>query len=248
MSFKRLFHYTSINNLALILASRNIRFSRLDKVNDPSEGISSDFGSLAVYKFISSWTKNSEENFALWNMYTDKMRGIRLELPLPIFNNYKIGETSNLLVSEADYIDYEKEIFIITAQNKPIGVEYTDDEEQLFPKIRGIRGLKASSLGVKKRTIWRIEDEVRFIMDILPIDSSTPKNNLPNTYQKKIANKIPPKIYFYDIAMNEESFKNMKILIGPRIKLGDREIVNALVNKFNPSATVQISKLTDKIK
>lgn len=33
----RIFHYTSIETLALILKNRTIRFSRLDKVDDPEE-------------------------------------------------------------------------------------------------------------------------------------------------------------------------------------------------------------------
>ena len=75
-----LFHYTSINKLALILSSKKIRFNRLDFVNDPHEGKTGDFGSMAMYIFISCWTKHEEENLALWNMYTDKMRGVRIEL------------------------------------------------------------------------------------------------------------------------------------------------------------------------
>ena len=65
----KLFHYTTINNLALILKSASIRFGRLDKVNDITEGEADDFHSFASYIFISCWTHNTEENLALWNMY-----------------------------------------------------------------------------------------------------------------------------------------------------------------------------------
>ena len=95
---EHLFHYSSINKLALILSSKRIRFNRLDFVNDPNEGSTSDFGSMAVYFFVSCWTKHKEENLALWNMYTEKMRGIRIELPLPLFNNYNIGEYTNNII------------------------------------------------------------------------------------------------------------------------------------------------------
>jgi len=33
----RIYHYTTINNLALILASKKIRFNRLDNVDDLEE-------------------------------------------------------------------------------------------------------------------------------------------------------------------------------------------------------------------
>ena len=48
---EQLFHYSTINKLALILSSQKIRFNRLDFVNDPLEGATGDFGSMAVYFF-----------------------------------------------------------------------------------------------------------------------------------------------------------------------------------------------------
>ena len=87
---KKLYHYTTVNTLALILSSRSIMFNRADRVNDKREGSTSDLGSFAKYFFISCWTETGEENFALWNMYTPKMRGVRIELPIPFFEIYKI--------------------------------------------------------------------------------------------------------------------------------------------------------------
>lgn len=72
-TMKKLYHYTSINNLALILKSKSIRFGRLDQVNDPTEGMADDFYCLSPYIFVSCWTGNNQENLALWNMYTPNM-------------------------------------------------------------------------------------------------------------------------------------------------------------------------------
>jgi hypothetical protein len=244
-----LYHYLSINKLALILESRKIRFNRLDHVNDPHEGVSSDFGSMAVYMFVSCWTKNKEENFALWNMYTDKMRGVRIELPLPIFNSYEIADSgTNYFVSEDDYLDDENGLFILTADNNPINIDYTDDENKLFPTIQTEIGLKTSSLGVAKKKIWSIEDEVRFKMEIFPYDPTVPKEYFPAAYEKFIERRTPPKINFYDVSINNDSFEKMKIVIGPKIEPGDKQIIEALVAKFNPKAQIMESNLNGSIK
>ncbi len=50
-------HYTSIENLALILKNKTIRFTRLDKVDDSEEaGLSCKNIQLSYYTFVSCWT------------------------------------------------------------------------------------------------------------------------------------------------------------------------------------------------
>lgn len=243
-----LYHYTSINNLALILDSKKIRFTRLDLINDPDEGMSKDFGSMAMYIFVSCWTKNPEENFALWNMYTDNMRGVRIHIPIPIFNRYTIGECSDYIISEKDYLDDQKGLFLLPSSNDPISIEYTDDESKLYPEIRTMDALKTSSLGLSKRTIWTVEDEVRYRMEIYPYDPLVPKDYFPDAYEKYIEKRVPPSIDFYDVDCNIDSYKKMKIILGPKCIPGDRQIVEALVSKFNPTAEISLSRLFGKIR
>jgi len=75
-------HYTSIENLALILKNKTIRFTRLDKVDDSEEaGLSCKNIQLSYYTFVSCWTDSEEESIPLWKMYAGKeMHGIRIEL------------------------------------------------------------------------------------------------------------------------------------------------------------------------
>ena len=47
-----LFHYTSIDNLCLILKTRAIRFTRLDKVNDPEEALTKEFKDAKFFIII----------------------------------------------------------------------------------------------------------------------------------------------------------------------------------------------------
>ena len=61
----KIYHYTTIDTLALILKHCTIRFNRLDKVDDLEEAM---YGSgeqninLGKYTFVSCWTKDQDEN------------------------------------------------------------------------------------------------------------------------------------------------------------------------------------------
>jgi hypothetical protein len=193
----KLFHYTSINNLALILKSKSFRFGRLDKVNDPTEGESEDSDSFAQYIFVSCWTSNSEENLALWNMYTPQMRGVRIEMPLPIFQSHKVGSNANFMVPETDCVDERKGLFILGASNNPMRIEYTDDKAKLRPRIRTDIGVKVSQLGLTKRKIWAIEDEYRYKLDIYPFDPEIKSDHFPDKYEPMLDKRTPPSIEGY---------------------------------------------------
>ncbi|MDY0904069.1 hypothetical protein [Pedobacter sp. CFBP9032] len=146
-SGQKLYHYTSINNLALILKSMSIRFGRLDKVNDPTEGTASDSYSMAQYFFLSSWSSNEIEDLALWNMYTPLMRGVRIELELPIFPTYSIRhDINNSLVDSKEFINYAGGYFILSAENTPLEIKYTDDEIMLTPPVKQSKGLYLRAL------------------------------------------------------------------------------------------------------
>lgn len=86
----KIYHYTTIDNLALILKNRTIRFNRLDNgLDDLQEGsISSNGVKLGNYGFVSCWTENREENIPLWKLYTDNGVGVRIALDKDMFKDY----------------------------------------------------------------------------------------------------------------------------------------------------------------
>ena len=65
----KLYHYTTLETLALILKSKTIRFNRLDRVDDLEEIAISKGVKLGQYVFVSCWTKDEEESVPLWKMY-----------------------------------------------------------------------------------------------------------------------------------------------------------------------------------
>ena len=60
----RIYHYTNLEALALILKNRTIRFNRLDQVDDLEEGNAESLGvRFCKYVFVSCWTETSDESF-----------------------------------------------------------------------------------------------------------------------------------------------------------------------------------------
>jgi len=249
-----LFHYTSINNLALILQSKSIRFGRLDKVNDPTEGHSSDFHSMAPYIFITSWTANEAEDLALWNMYTPLMHGVRIELPLPLFPNYTIthdtGEkvTSKSLVSQTDYIDYSKGYLIVGAENTLNEIIYTDDLNLLQPSIRRVGGLHMKSLSSHKRLMWKIEKEYRYQLNIIPFEPNITPLEVANSSSRLIAKQHLLPFEGYIVKIRKKAFEEMKIRLSPKLDDGERAIIRALVKCYNPKAVIEDSTITGLIR
>ncbi len=79
-------HYTDIETLSLILKYGTIRFNRLDRVDDITEGDSFKVLKLAQFFFVSCWTYDNNESISQWNMYTTDMAGVRISFPGKLFN------------------------------------------------------------------------------------------------------------------------------------------------------------------
>ena len=114
---QKIYHYTSIETLELILKNKKIRFNRLDKVDDMEESI---YGSgpnrtkLGIYAFVSCWTKSEKENPALWKMYTD-YKGVRIGLDAMPFKTYKAKDGFTSFFQEA--MNFGSDYFILSFCN-----------------------------------------------------------------------------------------------------------------------------------
>ena len=71
----KIYHYTSIETLALILQNKTLRFNNAKFVDDPNEVITKDYGSVQDYVFISCWSNESTESIHLWKIYGNNCHG-----------------------------------------------------------------------------------------------------------------------------------------------------------------------------
>ena len=86
---ERIYHYTDIKTLGLILKNRTIRFKRFDLMDNRTEtdGLPE---MLKKNYFLSCWVSDAKEKIPQWAMYAPK--GVRIELlkkwykkfPIPI--------------------------------------------------------------------------------------------------------------------------------------------------------------------
>ena len=56
-------------------------------------------------------------------------------------------------------------------------------------------------------------------------------------------NRETPPFYYYDLKLNDTAFFDMEITKSPNISAGNEEIIELLVQKYNPSAQVIDSEL-----
>ena len=194
-------HYTNIEALALILMNRTLRFTRLDKVDDPEESnFVSNGVNLGPYTFVSCWTESKEESIPMWKMYTKEQWGVRLSMVRDgLFKTYTVenGFRVNGLVAtslgipikmlfpadvrfnQTDYTppfltdDYDKCNFYRKITYVDDLKPYTNDSFQVIPQSGGNVSvcIKSDKVGSYKNKRWSFQDESRFVLFFMPGNS-----------------------------------------------------------------------------
>lgn len=262
-----LHHYTTINNLALILRGKKIRFNRLDNVDDLTESSHLPHRFKSYY-FVSCWTKSDKENISLWHMYT-QMKGVKISFPNNPFllhhlrpNQFKdftlkselkfpIAASEMILTHSTGFkfifIPYDNEF-------RPFDVKYCDDNEE---KIKNSFSYSLNNDGTKsyrinndapaivKNSIWSFQDECRFILKLLPssiIDQFGKKH-----HAEELLEKLSVEQFFFDIPLDESMFNSIIVTLGPNSTEADRIIVELLLKEFTTDGKLVSSILTGKV-
>jgi hypothetical protein len=262
-------HYTSIQNLALILSSRKIRFNRLDKVDDLNEidGLPRRFG---TYVYISCWTDDIEESLPLWKMYTQNMRGVRITLPKDMFkkNLLKYATTeagltkdmySPLSSEEMITNNYFISNFFENESSFFKHIVYEDNYPQIHKKNYNETGksLEISNLymyGAYKKKIWEFEKECRFTLYALPllplehplINGKTEKQMELITYG--MLNDIENVANYIDVDLEESIIDNISLRLGPMCDDADLIIVDTLLKRYAKNGLYEMSHLDGTIR
>lgn len=248
----KIYHYTTLETLVLIIQNKTLRFNSLKNVDDCREGLSNDLGSFADHIFVSSWTRDQKENPALWKMYSDLHTGVRIGIDsdsitykrletwgekdvytviYPIQNTYKLPRgyyAINWLGGEL--------------LEKVIDVEYRDDRPNFIGKYGEKRYDNICSV---KDTYWQFQKECRFVLfavkktDLALIN----QNNLRELLLKGI-NLSSIKLNFIDLQLTDLFFKNLEITTAPLMSDAYYDLLNNyLHNKISQTVSLHRSSL-----
>lgn len=264
----KLYHYTNIESLALILQNKTIRFNRLDKVDDIEEGNTESLGvKFCKYVFASCWTENSEESVPLWKMYGGDSGGVRITIEQKMFKEYIIqdinlqdykctGSITSIipqigLTSPSYFIipicSYENEHFYRQIKYVEDVSYYTKDAikiDNIHSDIK-VMSIDIKQFGYYKHKRWDFQNESRFVLYILPINVLLNSNN-PKASKliiHAILNNHPLGFTYYDMTLKDDVLNNIEITLSPSITEAQRIIIQALVDKYVPNAQIKESVL-----
>ncbi|ATP58417.1 hypothetical protein CPT03_19090 [Pedobacter ginsengisoli] len=235
-----LYHYTSIESLALILKRRTIRFTSLDNVDDMDEGLANDVDGYGQFVFVSCWTKNAKESIPQWNMYGKDMGGVRIALPKYPFLHYSfLGNPKRIESYPFQDSLILKDGYIDDASEFPWGERYLIDVEYLHSSIiqtpvivekidEHNKITHLGRLGKFKDDCWAFQEEVRYRIILHPTGGVKPDGN------GKYRTSIEMKQKFIDVPIRDDAFEGMQILLGPKHTESNLVILNALLDTYNP--------------
>ena len=269
-----LYHYTSVDSLALILKNKTIRLNTLDKMDDLQEQKTADINNFGKFFFVSSWTSDESESIPMWKMYTSPNSGVRIKLRK---NPFKWNITTGVdfikkigyIPSNQETVSYQQKTFLNLAELMKLGVYcaqawsgdilheviYTTDKNLLEPKVVTVdeKGTTISygELGRYKNEHWKFQKEWRYLMSFLPMDFSLSPDKMYEEFSKTalkiISGTAALPISCFDLIIDEEYFKEMEITPNPQMSAGNRVILNDLVEKYNPNAIIRESTLVGLI-
>lgn len=234
----KIYHYTDISTLALILHNQTIRFNRLDRVDDPDEFDFDHNGlQLAKYHFISCWTRNEKESLPQWSMYGHCNHGVRIGLEENMFNLYEYNGRMCFLPGE-EILGMSKIVILPNLTDKEFAITdiiYVDDPLIYREQILGNTDEDESfidfrKLGLYKSKDWAFQKECRIFMEIIPKIMTPDKRCNPLKYA--FENNITPEISFYDLELKDDVYQNMEIMLGPSTSLSEQLIVKSLMSKY----------------
>ena len=272
----KIYHYTSIDTLALILLNKTIRFNRLDKVDDEEESI---FGSgdsdvkIGKYIFVSCWTKDPEENPTLWKYVEDnagERNAVRIGLDEDMFLTYPLyGEQYKTYFPH----DFEKEsdcyFHNIANLVQLHDVQYVDDNKErireLIKEGYDFVDIEIQELGLfKNRERWEKQKESRFRLIAFPTTEEFESRNLEmgesnvnftiNLMQSVVPllrRNIPISLTYKDIPLKENVLKSIEVTMGPKTTDEDKAKVRRIlypcpISRFFSNRRIINSSLKDK--
>lgn len=173
-----LYHYTSVDVLALILKNRTIRLNPLSKMDDWQEQFSAHGRAHGKHIFISSWTSETEEIPKMWRDYCKPHpeNGVRIKLPvnpfsktennllMPVPSEIRLAETNRAQIIQAiltNYPETSRKMFD-GFEGLQIFGQYKEKLQQEHPDIS--KRLIASSEELQRNTTTATPNDVHMLL------------------------------------------------------------------------------------
>ena len=255
----KVYHYTSIENLALILSSQKIRFTRLDLLDDIREinGLPQE---LLANLFVSCWTEEGFENLSLWSLYTN-MKGVRIELDQKFYDEHLIKK------GDYGYWGYAEDTYTPLALNEIRTDDYIIGnpfwlEDGFYVKVqydhaspekkREYISEESDSIEVKhpvnlvrfKDSIWAFQNESRFFLLAQPLPPLSLFNDDRHEQMKNLGNyEVVNKIRNIDVGIRKDELDRVVVRLHPNCNEADKVIVNSLLRHHTAYGEIEDSKL-----
>lgn len=260
-----LYHYTTIDTLALILRDKKIKFTPLTDLDDLEEKHLKDAWQYGKYVYISSWTEDDMESIPMWNMYSGLDCGVRLKMPSMPFEKYSVS--SDVVISavpkqvlnfyksrNAEIEEYLDDMggpyYIIKHMPRLYKINYVeninDDKDGQSMQIYYELEEKLTHLGRDKRVFWNFQKEWRYVLILLPVKFGSGENKHNENFADNLFFYFPFKYYY--LLLNKDAFLKMEIVLSPKISDGNRAIVNLLKEKYNPGMKIIESQLRGNLR
>ncbi|KZL22366.1 DUF2971 domain-containing protein [Pseudovibrio sp. WM33] len=248
-----LYHYTSVQMLALILKTKAIRFNKLSKVNDPRDGCPLN-QEMNEQIFVSCWIRRSKDSIPMWKLYAG-LDGVRIGLPEDMFTTHPTKLPNHEIEVDGQKKQIKQRVItdilrgphikknFETAAPIHYGPKYQkailygpDDINYQPDDLRHVHYTVLKSdefhkVGLKKHADWAFEQEVRFRIPAGSLVTQKPQQTL----------KVDGD--YIDVGLKEEAFKNIEILTGPANSTANLIIAKALLRDHEIGGEPQKSKI-----
>ncbi|NEH46384.1 DUF2971 domain-containing protein [Rhizobium leguminosarum] len=248
-----LYQYTSVESLKKILASRSLRFSRLDTMNDPEEATAADVPRAASSVFVSCWSAGEVEHIPMWSMYGRNFEGVRIKLPSNMFAGREspmVFQKGGALCSFAgQYSIARKAPAMSTSGCAIIGpnkVWYSDDpnyrNRKLVYREGGTAYFDPYDLGMVKNTYWAYEEEWRFKIAALSFESQFPDDRYFNEVTLDFAG-YPVETEALFIPLDTSALDELEVTLGPRAEATVMTDLERILAQDAPKAKLMRSQI-----
>ena len=233
----KLYQYTTIEALSLILKHKTIRFSRLDTVDDPDEyQYEKDGINPSKYVFVSCWSKVVEECIPMWRMYANNGRGVRIGLDSEMFE-MKYSKGYPYFFDVQYFLDKDFFMTPLMRNQQPYyplyDIQYVSETRSVLDKIfkmtNGGINLDFKELAKYKSKDWQFQREVRFIINLFPKQKFSDK---VYNFRKAIPEGVSVDERHVDIPIKDSVFMSMEVVLGPEASEADESIVESLMFNY----------------